>query len=72
MVSRILLKFNIGVYNYLYKAIRCALPPLKDSVHLIYKRGAIYKISCKDCSSLCIGKMGRATNTRLSERKRNL
>ena len=38
----------------------------------IYKRGAIYKIPCKDCSSVYVGETGRCFNTRLSERQRDL
>ena len=36
------------------------------------KRGAIYKIPCKDCSSVYVGETGRCFNTRLSEYKRDL
>ena len=49
-MSRILRKFNINVYIYPYKTIGNILPEIKDSVDDIYKRGAIYKIPCKDCS----------------------
>ena len=42
-------KFNINVYTYPYKTIGNILPKIKDSVDDIYKRGAIYKIPCKDC-----------------------
>ena len=59
VVSKISGKFNIGVYTYPHKTIRNILPQLKDSVDTIYKRGAIYKISCKDCSGIYIGEMGR-------------
>ena len=38
----------------------------------IYKRGAIYKIRCKDCSCVYIGEMGRCFNTHLSEHKCDL
>ena len=38
----------------------------------IYKRGAIYKIPCKDCSGVYIRDTGRCFNTRLSEHKRDL
>ena len=37
----------------------------------IYKRGAIYKIPCKDCSSVYVGETGRCFNTCLSEHKRD-
>ena len=43
-MSRILRKFNIGVYTYSYKTIGNILPKIKDSVDGIYKRGAICKI----------------------------
>ena len=48
--SRILRKFNIGTYTYPHETIGNILPKIKDSVDEIYKRGAIYKIHCKDCS----------------------
>ena len=38
----------------------------------IYKRGAIYKIPCKDCSNVYVGETGRCFNTRLSEHRRDL
>ena len=65
-------KFNIGVYTYVYRTIGNILPKLKDSVYAIYKRGAIYRISCKDCSGVYIGKTGRCFNTRLSEHTRDV
>ena len=46
---RILRKFNIGVYTHPYRTIENILPKLKDCADAIYKRGAIYKIHCKDC-----------------------
>ena len=52
VVSRILRKFNIGVYIYPHKTIRNILHQLKDSVDVIYKRGVIYKSPCKDCSGV--------------------
>ena len=39
-MSRILRKFNIGVYTYPYKTIANILPKLKDSLDGIYKRDA--------------------------------
>ena len=51
-MSRILRKFNIGVYTYPYRTIGNILPKQKESVDAIYKRGAIYKIPCKDCSGV--------------------
>ena len=45
---------------------------MKESVDDIYKRGAIYKIPCKDCSSIYVGETGRCFNTLLSEHKRDL
>ena len=38
----------------------------------IYKRGAIYKIPCKNCSNVYVAETGRCFNTRLSEHKRDL
>ena len=71
-MSRILRKFNIGVYTYPYKTIGNILPKIKDSVDGIYKRGAIYKIYCKDCSCVYVDETSRCFNTRLSEHKRDL
>ena len=71
-MARILRKFNINVYTYPYKIIGNILPKIKDSVDDIYKRGAIYKIPCKDCSNVYVGETGRCFNTRLSEHKRDL
>ena len=63
---------DINVYTYPYKTIGNILPKIKDSVDDIYKRGAIYKIPCKDCSNVYVGETGRCFNTRLSEHKRDL
>ena len=71
-LSRILRKFNINVYTYPYKTIGNILPKIKDSVDDIYNRGAIYKIPCKDCSNVYVGKTGRCFHTCLSEHKRDL
>ena len=71
-MSGILKKINIGVYTYPYKTIGNILPKIKESVDGIYKRGAIYKIHCKDCSGVYIGETGRYFNTRLFEHKRDL
>ena len=60
------------MYTYPYKIIGNILPKIKDSVDDIYKRGAIYKIPCKDCSNVYVGETGRCFNTRLSEHKRDL
>ena len=60
------------MYTYPYKTIGNILPKIKDSVDDIYKRGAIYKIPCKDCSNVYVGETGRCFNTRLSEHKRDL
>ena len=60
------------MYTYPYGIIGNILPKLKDSVNTIYKRGAIYKIPCKDCSGVYIGEMGRCFNTHLSEHKHDL
>ena len=68
-LSRILRKFNIGVYTYPYRTIGNILPKLKDSVDVIYKRDAIYEIPCKDCSGIYIGETGRCFNISLSEHK---
>ena len=71
-MSRILRKFNIGVYTYPYKTIGSILSKIKDSVDDIFKRGAIYKIPCKDCLNVYVDETGRCFNTRLSEHKRDL
>ena len=60
------------MFTYPYKTIGNILQKIKDSVDDIYKRGAIYKILCKDCSSVYVGERGRCFNTRLLEHKRNL
>ena len=60
------------MYTYPYKTIGNILPEIKDSMDGIYKRGAIYKIHCKDCSCVYIGETGRCFNTCLSEHKRDL
>ena len=61
-MSRILKKFNIGMYTYPYKTIENVLPKLKDSVDGIYKCGAICKIHCKDCFCVYIGETGRSVS----------
>ena len=71
-MSRALRKFNIGVFTYLYRTIENVLPKLKDSVGAIYKRGALYKIPCKDCSGVYVGKTERCFNIRFSEHKLDL
>ena len=71
-MSRILRKFNIGMCTFPYKTIQNILPKIKNSVDEIYKRSAIYKIFCKDCSNVYIGETVRCFNTRLSEHKRDL
>ena len=57
VVRRILLKFNIGVYTYPRETIRNTLPQLKNTVDLINKPGAIYKIPFKDCLRAEMGKL---------------
>ena len=52
--------------------ININLPQLKDFVDAIHNYGAIYKISCKDCSGVYIRETDRFFNTRLSEYKRDL
>ena len=73
-MSRIGRKFNINVYTYPYKTIENILTKIKDSVDdiRVYKRGAIYKIPCKDCSNVYDEETGRCFNSRLSEHKRDL
>ena len=61
-----------GIRNYTGRLIEKLLPKIKDSVDDIYKRCAIYKIPCKDCSNVYVGKTGRCFNARLSELKRDL
>ena len=65
-MSRILKKFNIGVYTYPYKTIGNILPEIKDSVDDIYKRAAIYKIPCNECSNVYVGETGRCFNSLLA------
>ena len=65
-MPRILKKFNIGVYTYPYRTIGNILPKLKNSVDAIYKRGAIYKILSKDCSSAAFLKPRIAKTMRMS------
>ena len=49
VVFRSLQKFNIEVYTYPHKTIRNTSPLLRDSVDLLYNRGAIYTIPFKVC-----------------------
>ena len=65
-VSKILRKFNTGVHTYPYRTIENILPKLKDLVEAIYKRGAIYKIPCKDCSVVLVKRAGALTLACLS------
>ena len=51
-MSRTSRKFNIDMFTYLYRTIGNILPKLKDFVGVKYKRGALYKIPCKDCSGV--------------------
>ena len=58
--------------SHSYKTIGNILPKIKDSMDDIYKRGAIYKIPYKNCSSVYVGETGKCFNTRSSEHKRDL
>ena len=71
-MARILRKFNINVYTYPYKIIGNILPKIKNSVDDIYKRGAIYKISCKDCSNVLYMLVKRADVLILAYRNINV
>ena len=71
-MARILRKFNINVYTYPYKIIGNILPKIKDSVDDIYKRGAIYKIPCKDCSNVLYMLVKRADVLILAYRNINV
>ncbi|UYV82606.1 hypothetical protein LAZ67_22000112 [Cordylochernes scorpioides] len=44
-----------------------------DSPNLpIHSTGAVYVVSCQDCSSTYVGETGRTTHIRLTEHKRNI
>ena len=42
----------------------------KDKISKENTKGIIYKVKCKDCSSIYIGQTARALKTRIKEHKR--
>ncbi|UYV66620.1 hypothetical protein LAZ67_4002353 [Cordylochernes scorpioides] len=75
-ISRILRPFGIKVY---YNSSPCLATILRhpitkaDNPNLpIHSTGAVYVVSCQDCSSTYVGETGRTTYIRLTEHKRNI
>ncbi|UYV79141.1 hypothetical protein LAZ67_17001224 [Cordylochernes scorpioides] len=75
-ISRILCPFGIKVY---YNSSPCLATLLRhpitkaDNPSLpIHSTGAVYVVSCQDCSSTYVGETGRTTYIRLTEHKRNI
>ncbi|UYV70977.1 hypothetical protein LAZ67_8001303 [Cordylochernes scorpioides] len=75
-ISRILRHFGIKVHYNSSPSLSTILrhPITKsDSPNLpIHSTGAVYVVSCQDCSSTYVGETGRTTHIRLTEHKRNI
>ncbi|UYV66871.1 hypothetical protein LAZ67_4003189 [Cordylochernes scorpioides] len=75
-ISRILRPFGIKVYYNISPCLATILrhPITKaDNPKLpIHSTGAVYVVSCQDCSSTYVGETGRTTYIRLTEHKRNI
>ncbi|UYV76498.1 SMARCD2 [Cordylochernes scorpioides] len=75
-ISRILRPFGIKVHYNSSPSLSTILrhPITKsDSPNLpIHSTGAVYVVSCQDCSSTYVGETGRTTHIRLTEHKRNI
>ena len=71
-ITRIFKAFNLKVCTKPIKTIKNILPTTKDFIDFNQRTGAIYQISCKNCSGIYIEETSRSFKTRCSEHKRDL
>ena len=71
-ITRILKAFNIKVCTKPIKTIKNILLTMKDFIDFNQQTGAIYQISCKNCSGIYIGETGHSFKTRWFEHKQDL
>ena len=71
-ITRIFKAFNIKVCTKPIKTIKNILPTMKDFIDFNQQTGAIYQISCKNCSGIYIGETGHSFKTRWFEHKQDL
>ena len=71
-ITRILKSFDVQVCTKPLKTIKDILLSTKDRIEPTRRQGAIYQISCQDCSALYIGETGCNFKTHCVEHKRDL
>ena len=71
-IKHILENEQIRVTTKPMKTIKDVLPKQKDKLDSNLRRGAVYKIPCKNCDGVYIGETGRNVTTRIKEHKRDL
>ena len=69
-LRRILRSYGIITHMKPQNTLRSLLVAPKDKTNKLDKAGAIYGLSCLDCSSTYVGETARALRTRLSEHER--
>ena len=69
-IRRILSHLDIKVSLHPHLTLCCMLTKPKDPVPFDYRKGIIYKISCKDCPQSYVGQSGRSLLHRIKEHKR--
>ena len=70
VAARILGKNGVNVAHKPSNTLHGTLTRVKDKVSKLNQPGAVYNISCSDCSAHYVGETGKQTRTRLQEHQR--